>query len=373
MTLPATGSRWATFTRDTTLPASKEPLAGSGSASGCAQLCAAQYAPCLSPGGVYPGAAGFFSYRRYDDTCWCKTSDAGRAADARLTSGRACSVRPISSHWRFGLNRTAALDESLRQRIRDEAEPGARRLTLQPAVERGALLLVPRHPRFRSKAIARQAGLPARPGGSVLVQPPATPQLVPGGHGGKANCLTTRDPALRMRRWAEFSLEVVVLFLPNPASDRGMRSVYQTIVGRNGAGFREGVDGKLSSLYLKVSPTRQVLFEAWATDGRYHKLASQHLLSANVWYTITASSRALPNGGGYLWSLHANGLSGGSMIVRSGGLAVPPRHSDGDFTFGCGMYAGVAADPCWCLINEARITDRSRREDEQLYYRDVKA
>ena len=59
--------------------------------------------------------------------------------------------------------------------------------------------------------------------------------------------------------------------------------------------------------------------------------------------------------------------SSGSTIVRVGGLAVPPRRSDGDFTFGCGMFAGVAADPCWCLINEARITDRSRRDDELLY------
>lgn len=110
-----------------------------------------------------------------------------------------------------------------------------------------------------------------------------------------------------------------------------------------------------------------MLLEAWGADNAYHTLASRHVLRANVWYTIAASSRALPGSGGFLWELRLNGKRSGSTIVRVGGLAVPPRRTDGDFTFGCGMFAGVAADPCWCLINEARITDRSRRDDELLY------
>lgn len=283
-----------------------------------------------------------------------------RYLSARGLGNRDSDLQPnsISSHWRFGLDRIAALDDERRQCIRDEPpEPGTQRLSLQPTVERAALLLVPRRPDFNTGMISRQGRAPSRPNSSLLV---------PGGHG-KINCLTTRDPSLRTRSWAEFSLEVVVLFLPNPTAAFGLRGVYQTIVGRNGADFRKGFDAKLASLYLKLSPSRRVLLEAWGADHTYHTLASYHVLKANIWYTIAASSRALPDGGGFLWELRINGQLSGSAIMRVGGLAVPPRHSDGDFTFGCGMFAGVPADPCWCLLNEARIADRSRREDELLY------
>jgi len=179
--------------------------------------------------------------------------------DAWYLSTRGAAERdsqPISSHWRFGLDRTAALDdESRRQRICDEPEPGTQRLTLHPrSVERGSLLLVPRHPTFNVSAVRRQVRAPSRPNGSVLV---------PGGHGTEVSCLTTDDPSLRTRAWAEFSLEVVVLFLPDPAAAFGLRGVYQTIVGRNGAQLgrsygRSGFDAKLASLYLKLAPSRRV-------------------------------------------------------------------------------------------------------------------
>ena len=65
-----------------------------------------------------------------------------------------------------------------------------------------------------------------------------------------------------------------------------------------------------------------MLLEAWGADNAYHTLASRHVLRANVWYTIAASSRALPDSGGFLWELRLNGKRSGSTIVRVGGLAV---------------------------------------------------
>ena len=64
--------------------------------------------------------------------------------------------------------------------------------------------------------------------------------------------------------------------------------------------------------------------------------------------------------------LFINGQPSGVTSYR-GPLHPPPRTQDGDLTFGCGMFGGVAADPCRCLISEARVTEASRHPREWLW------
>ena len=64
--------------------------------------------------------------------------------------------------------------------------------------------------------------------------------------------------------------------------------------------------------------------------------------------------------------LFVNGKLEG-MERAYGGLAIAPRRQDGGVTLGCGMFDGVAADTCSCLINEARVSDDARPMREWLW------
>ena len=50
-----------------------------------------------------------------------------------------------------------------------------------------------------------------------------------------------------------------------------------------------------------------------------------------------------------------------------GWLADPPRSTDGDLTFGCGMHGGVLADTCSCLLSEVRASDRALPSQQWLW------
>ena len=45
------------------------------------------------------------------------------------------------------------------------------------------------------------------------------------------------------------------------------------------------------------------------------------------------------------------------------------REHDGDFTFGCGMFNGQPADPCSCLMSEARASKSALEPNEWLWWR----
>ena len=70
-------------------------------------------------------------------------------------------------------------------------------------------------------------------------------------------------------------------------------------------------------------------------------------VTADVWYSIVAQ------GDGRWMRLWINGRLQG-MERTYGPLVTPPRPQDGGVTMGCGMFDGVPADTCSCLINEAR-------------------
>ena len=64
--------------------------------------------------------------------------------------------------------------------------------------------------------------------------------------------------------------------------------------------------------------------------------------------------------------LFINGQPSGASPF-AGPLREPPRAQDGDFTFGCGMFAGKPADPCACLLSEVRVTEGSRHPADWIW------
>lgn len=92
-------------------------------------------------------------------------------------------------------------------------------------------------------------------------------------------------------------------------------------------------------------------------------MASVYSLQPSQWYSIVATVDER-RGTMLLWINMQ--LAGTTGFV--GGLRKPPRAQDGDLTFGCGMFDGVAADACSCLISEARVTEgRARHAGEWLW------
>ena len=79
----------------------------------------------------------------------------------------------------------------------------------------------------------------------------------------------------------------------------------------------------------------------------FTNVASRESVTADVWYSIVAQ------GDGQWMRLWINGRLQG-MERTYGPLVTPPRPQDGGVTMGCGMFDGVPADTCSCLINEAR-------------------
>ena len=227
------------------------------------------------------------------------------------------------------------------------------------------LRAVPRAPVFR--ALSRPAMLPRPPDGSLHLVRPAG--------GDRVACLSTRNPALGQTSYhREWTLEAVVLFLSN----EHFAQQWQTVIGRNGFQMSHAVqDGnrtetELTSLALKLSPKKHLVLQAWLTPTpkagapppppRLVTIQSAHSAQSNTWYHMAI---IVVRG---LLQLHINGQLEAAAYF-DGSLARPPRPSDGDLTFGCGMHVGVPADACSCLLSEVRASNRAVPSDEWLWSR----
>jgi len=220
-------------------------------------------------------------------------------------------------------------------------------------------------PRGPNGAMQRPPLLPAPPTGAVWIERPAfsPPEISRGLHYG-ISALSTRQPRLRSRRLREWTVEAVVFFLDSPHFGRA----WQSVVGRNGANFSsDAFDATLGAFYVKLGPERQLMLEAWVAPDeggappRYVSVVSKRVLRHSEWYSIVAASD------GATMRLFVNGEVLGEAALGGGGLAVSPREEDGDFTFGVAMFGGAAADPCSCLISEARISEHVVPEGQWLW------
>ena len=227
------------------------------------------------------------------------------------------------------------------------------------------LRIVPRAPKFL--LLSRPSNLPLAPEGSMHLDRP------PGAEGDQPttpSCLFTHEAALGRASFArrrDWTLEAVVLFLDNSH----FSGQWQTIIGRNGHQMSPDPGGKgLSSLALKLSPDLSLLLQAFLAPAvapgqppqptRHVSAWSKHRAQANAWYHIVVVAR-----GGRL-ELYVNGM----LEISSefdGWLADPPRSTDGDLTFGCGMHGGVLADTCSCLLSEVRASDRALPSQQWLW------
>ena len=303
-------------------------------------------------------------------------------------SGVANAPCCLSGHWRIG-----RLNMSLHDTLDDVSARVAPQsgfvpsdgsdVRLHVASATGMpLRIIPRAPTFLT--LSRPAALPWPPEGSLHVERPPwsreNAKMPP-------TCLYTRDAARRRSSFAsEWTIEAVVLFLNNPHFGHQ----WQTIFGLNGAalvprlhaphthvrrcvactGFNmtDSSDAHLSSLALKLSPKLGLLLQAWlAPQGampqappRLVSVWSSHSAQANAWYHVVVRCAA-----GKL-ELHVNGFLEASAPF-DGQLARPPRPSDGDLTFGCGMHKGVPADTCSCLLSEVRAANQSLSSHEWLW------
>lgn len=214
------------------------------------------------------------------------------------------------------------------------------------------------------------------------------PEPLPNLRSPRAGCLGTREPGLRTTPTERWTIEVVALFLGNAHFGRA----FQTIVGRDGVNMTRNAssfEARLASLYIKLTPEKRLRLEAWAAADTtqppqwlsdegpirarhsvhralsgervaFVELAGRSTLEPDTWYSIVATSD------GQWMRLFVNGKLEG-MERAYGGLAIPPRRQDGGLTLGCGMFDGVPADTCSCLINEARVSDDARPMREWLW------
>jgi len=255
----------------------------------------------------------------------------------------------FSGHWMFALQTVSSEEDEINVRTRFEnsqvdAPDGVLPLHVQTSQP---LHVVARSPAF--VRLKRTPGLPRQPIGSVYVDRPPIGSLVEV----DTNCLTTREPLLRTLNLTAWSIEAVVLFLDSPHFGRA----WQTFVGRNGCQMSPGERDlqALASIYLKLTPQRTFLFEAFAGDtsaGPHQHVAVQstHVATPNSWYHVAGVSD------GKTLQLWVNGQLEASANFF-GPLRVPPKEEHGDVTFGCGMFDCKITDPCSCLISEARISD----------------
>ena len=174
------------------------------------------------------------------------------------------------------------------------------------------------------------------------------------------------------------------------------------VFGRDGYGLvanSSSFEAKLSALYLKLMDGHMRL-EAWTSykplgDQRpglqagasrmggtigdnvteagaplyrspagepmvFTSISSRETLQPEVWYSIVATSD------GHWTRLWINGRLEG-MERAYGPLVMPHRPQDGGLTLGCGMFDGLAADTCSCIINEARVTNEVRPMESWLW------
>lgn len=275
----------------------------------------------------------------------------------------------LTGHWLIGAMNTSRdfdLDDMASRIAPDEiSASGDDSVPLSVNSATGVpLRVVPRVPHFLT--LRRPALLPPPPDGSLHLERPPQARfdkpLSP-------SCLRTRAPPrerAQFERLTEWTIEAVVLFLHNPH----FGTQWQTIFGRNGYNMTgDGSDAALTSLALKVSPGGRLLLQAWLSESdapagapaRLVSAWSVHGAQANAWYHIVVT--ATKNG---MLHLQVNGFLEAS-VVFNGRLAHSPRRSDGDLTFGCGMFDGVPADTCSCLISEVRASNRSLPAFEWLW------
>jgi hypothetical protein len=197
------------------------------------------------------------------------------------------------------------------------------------------LHVVARAPAF--VAIERPPELVEPPLGSVYFDRPPEGSLIEI----PINCARTKEPRLRTLPINQWTIEVVVMFLDSPHFGRA----WQTIIGRNGYGYKsnmtEAFMGDLAALYIKLTPDRLLLLEAWCDNSVLHttpyvSVVSEHVAAAGTWYHVVGTSN------GRSLELSVNGVLQGKKGF-GGSLRIPPREIDGDVTFGCGMFAGVPA------------------------------
>ena len=239
------------------------------------------------------------------------------------------------------------------------------------------LRVVSRAPVFIRRV--RGTSLPAAPNGSLHLEglPPEAPADA------ISPCLSTSDASLRRMIFRQWTIEATALLLDTPRFGR----IWQTIVGRNGFNHSTNPQGAaLPTFALKLSPSGRFVLLAWferdlgtMVAGRraspyasvrppdFVSVESEHVAQPNVWYHLVVSFD------GAVLQLAVNGVTESRVTVRvpSGGvarLAQPRRPTDGDWTFGCGMHNGVAADTCSCLLTEARLVDRALDEHELSWH-----
>ncbi|KAL1527207.1 hypothetical protein AB1Y20_015886 [Prymnesium parvum] len=264
----------------------------------------------------------------------------------------------FAGHWMFALQTISSEADDINVRTSfDNVHPeteGTLPLHVQTSQP---LHVVARSPAF--VRLRRTAGLPAAPIGSVYIDRPPLGSLVEV----DTNCLRTREPQLRSVNVSAWSLEAVVLFLDSPHFGRA----WQTFVGRNGCRMSPGEPQlqPLASIYLKLTPQRTFLLEAFAGEDlkalhQHVAVQSAHIATPNAWYHVAGVSD------GASLQLWVNGHLEASAPF-AGALRRPPFDEHGDMTFGCGMFDCNITDPCSCLLSEARIADRALRSSEMLW------
>ena len=293
----------------------------------------------------------------------------------------------FSAHWILGQqHRHHSSDSSaeLRRSFPDVSRNAHQNRLGMYTTTRQWMNVVPNSPMFIDNLV-RLPGLGRPPTGSVYMDRPPAGSLV----SIPISCLTPRESSIRTLSLPVWTLELVVLFLDSPHFGRA----WQTVAGRNGVNFTdESFAWQLSALYVKLDPNKDIVLEVWIQESRYEsetdttassatagttgpnassqahtrprfvQIKSARSLSPDVWYSIVAQSN------GHELRLFVNGDFEGSVNI-SGALAVPPDAAHGDLTLGCGMFAGVAADPCSCLITEARVSEQALNDSEWLWRR----
>ena len=306
------------------------------------------------------------------------------------------SVQYMGSTWDF--NEARGATELLYEQQLPNSIPGGHWLPMQSTSE--PLPLLPRSPKanervprlvkclrshVRSSSSAKcmsrnSAHLSSKPTGSIYVDiPRRSPdglldllrKIDPAGHPGDEHsgnkgtdvaCLRTRQPKLRNLRLREWTVEVVVLFSRNTHFGQA----WQGVLGRTGSGFSsDSFDRNLSAMGLKLTPDRHLLLEAWGVrpvrGSHFVSIRSNGpALSPETWYHIVGRCD------GSHMRLYVNGALR-AQSEFGGDLAVPPLEAHGDFTLGCGMHANALADPCSCLIAEARVTSAALEPSDWLW------
>ena len=236
------------------------------------------------------------------------------------------------------------------------------------------LFVVPRAPRYVT--LVRPHALPAAPNASLHIEPPLPGNPPEAG----TTCLTMREKSHQLHRHRVWTVEAVVNFLENQRFGRQ----WQTIFGVSGHNMSRSASraeyDRFSTLAVKLSPERKFLLQLWLEgapvtedDGfkAQQRLAiisktSEHVAEPNKWYHVSL----VATGAGM--SLHINGHEE-IRVEFEGSLPAPKRASDGDLTFGCGMFDGHLADTCSCLLTEARVSDSALQSDQLLWIPKAKA